>query len=307
MQIANGQYRCFQWSLAPAGSRIIGVAREKTDLCGDLPNYTRDEHEESIGVLAGGIAHDFNNLLTGIIGSASLAAQDLPCSDPARRLMEDVITLGQRAADLTQQLLAYAGKGGFEVTAVDLSDAAAEMVQGLLGSIPATVKLEVELAERIPPIQADARQVQQIVLNLLMNAAEAVNEYGVIRVSTGRMQVGTQASCGAGACQLSPGEYVFLQVEDTGPGMDEHVKARIFDPFFTTKFVGRGLGLAAVSGFVRAHKGAIQLTTAPGQGSTFRVLLPVMQRTTGVRAKRPVTVDAREKSAGERWERRAQR
>jgi len=231
-----------------------------------------------VGVLAGGIAHDFNNLLTAIIGNASLAAQDLPRGNRAKRLMEDVITAGQRAAELTQQLLAYAGKGGFAVSKVNLSDAVGDVVHAMRASIPSTVVLEVDLAQQLPEIKADSRQVQQIACNLLINAVEAVEGYGAIRVSTGRLQLDAEDSCSAGTGHIRAGEYVYCQVEDTGGGMDEQVKARIFDPFYTTKFMGRGLGLAAVSGFVRSHNGAIQLMTAPGQGSTFRVLLPVAER-----------------------------
>ncbi|MEO8371546.1 MAG: PAS domain S-box protein [Candidatus Solibacter sp.] len=296
LAIREGRAEDERWHVRKDGSRFLanGVMTALRGPDGELRGFVkvmRDITErrcqedalheaqilKSVGVLAGGIAHDFNNLLTGIIGNASLAAQDLPLGDPNRRLMEDVITAGQRAADLTQQLLAYAGKGRFSVSKVNLSAAVAEAVRATRASIPETVKLEVDLPEQLPEIKTDARQVQQIACNLLINAVEAVEGHGVIRVSTGRLKMGVEHSC-EGKGHLDADEYVYYQVEDTGAGMDEQVKARIFDPFYTTKFLGRGLGLAAVSGFVRSHNGAIQLMTAPGQGSTFRILLPVAKR-----------------------------
>jgi signal transduction histidine kinase len=170
-------------------------------------------------------------------------------------------------------LLAYAGKGGFAVSTLDISAAVSDMVRVLRPSVPETIQLEVELPEHLPAIEADVRQVQQLAYNLLINAVEAVEGHGVVRVATGRVRL--DHAIDAVPRQLNPGEYVFFQVEDTGTGMNEHVKTRMFDPFFTTKFTGRGLGLAAVSGIVRAHHGGLQLMTAPGQGSTFRVLFPV--------------------------------
>ncbi len=250
---SDGEYKRMRWRLVSSGDRVFGWAQDKRDPGGDLAGYTEEEHEEqmlkSIGVLAGGIAHDFNNLLTGIIGSASLAAQDLPWGDPARRLMENVITAGQRAADLTQQLLTYAGKGRIAISRLDLSDAVTEMIGLLRASIPESVQLELDLALHLPAIEADGRQLRQIAYNLLINAVEAVDGQGVVRISTGRVNIGQESYCSVVASKLSPGEYVYCQVEDTGTGIDKEVKARIFDPFFTTKSLGRGLGLAAVSGF----------------------------------------------------------
>jgi PAS domain S-box-containing protein len=230
---------------------------------------------ESIGLLAGGIAHDFNNLLTGIIGSASLAAQDLPPAHPTLRLIEDIITAGMRAADLTRQLLAYSGKGRFTLESFSISDVVAEILELIHASIPAQVRLELRLEKNLPTVDADPTQIQQVAMNLVMNAAEAIEGEGAIRISTGRVRLGTEDLSGTpGLTHLSPGEYVFLQVEDTGVGMREEMKSRIFDPFFTTKFAGRGLGLAAVAGIVRSHRGGIHVLTAPQQGTTFRVFLP---------------------------------
>ena len=230
---------------------------------------------ESIGLLAGGIAHDFNNLLTGIIGNASLASEELPREMPARRLVDDVITAGERAADLTRQLLAYAGKGHFRVESFNISDAVSEILELIHASIPERVRLQLRLEKDLPAIEADPTQIQQVIMNLVINAAEAIEGAGTVEVSTVRERLEAQDLAGTeGFSQLTPGNYVILQVEDNGVGMNEETKSRIFDPFFTTKFTGRGLGLAAVAGIVRSHRGAIQVLSSPGCGSTFRVLLP---------------------------------
>jgi PAS domain S-box-containing protein len=230
---------------------------------------------ESIGLLAGGIAHDFNNLLTGIIGNASLALDDLSPDAPAKRLIHDVITAGQRAADLTRQLLAYAGKGRFKIETFNISDAVEEILGLIHASISERVQLQLRLDKDLPAIEADPTQIQQVAMNLIINAAEAIDGGGTITISTRREYLDRQRLAGTeGLSQLAPGDYVILQVEDNGSGMHEETKARIFDPFFTTKFTGRGLGLAAVAGIVRAHHGGIHVLTSPGIGSTFRVLLP---------------------------------
>jgi two-component system, cell cycle sensor histidine kinase and response regulator CckA len=231
---------------------------------------------ESIGVLAGGIAHDFNNLLTGIIGNASLAVEELARGGRARRLVEEVIAAGSRAADLTRQILAYAGKGSLALESFSISDAVREILELIQASIPPNVLLELRLEENLPAVYADPSQIQQVAMNLVMNAAEAIEGYGVVRLGTGCRNLSVdELSVAEGLAHLKPGKYVYLRVQDTGKGMQEHVKARIFDPFFTTKFTGRGLGLPAVAGIVRAHQGGIQVKTAPEAGSTFHIYLPV--------------------------------
>jgi two-component system, cell cycle sensor histidine kinase and response regulator CckA len=238
---------------------------------------------ESLGVLAGGVAHDFNNLLTGVMGNASLALDLLPGQHPARSSIEDVLAASERAADLTRQMLAYSGKGGFVMQPVDLSKEVREIVVLLASSIPRTVHLDLSLSAGLPPVQGDLSQVQQIVMNLVINGAEAcADRPGTVTVSTRlqRFEEGGIPEIAVGA--LKPVDYVCLEVRDTGSGMDEETKAKIFDPFFTTKFTGRGLGLSAVSGIVRGHKGALTIESAPGCGSTFRVYFPasVTQRLT---------------------------
>jgi PAS domain S-box-containing protein len=230
---------------------------------------------ESIGVLAGGIAHDFNNLLTGVIGNASLALEEMPARDRNRPAIEAVMTSASKAADLTRQLLAYAGKGRFIVGPLNLSRSVRDMVDLLRGSVPATIGIDLDLQQDIPPVEADAGQIQQIIMNLVLNASEAIGDRpGQIAIQT-RTRSLDAAVIERQRLKIPEGTYVCLEVQDTGSGMDEATQARIFEPFFTTKFTGRGLGLAAVHGIVRAHKGAVLVYSHPGHGAHFTVLLPV--------------------------------
>ena len=231
---------------------------------------------ESIGLLAGGVAHDFNNLLTGILGNSSMALDTVPRSSPARRMLSDIIEATQRAANLTRQLLAYAGKSGILSEPLDLSDLVSEISVLLECSMPANVQLRTTLEHRLPCVAGDATQLQQLILNLVVNAAEAIgNGNGTVLITTGSQEVDeTYIQQNLQGNAIAPGKYVTLEVHDSGCGMDAETKARIFEPFFTSKGTGRGLGLAAAQGIVHAHKGAIRVYTAPGQGSTFKVLLP---------------------------------
>ncbi|MBL9087977.1 MAG: PAS domain S-box protein, partial [Planctomycetia bacterium] len=231
---------------------------------------------ESLGVLAGGIAHDFNNLLMGVLGNADLALLHLEPGSPAAARVEDLKRAGLRASDLTQQLLAYAGKGRFVVEPLDLNDVVRDMAKLLQVSISKRVKLVLDFADDLPPVEADAAQLRQVVMNLITNASEAMGEReGVVTLRTAREAVDAAWLATAyGGAGLAPGPYVVLEVADTGVGMDEATQRKIFEPFFTTKFTGRGLGLAALLGIVRGHHGAVRVTSAPGQGSTFRVVLP---------------------------------
>ncbi len=233
---------------------------------------------ESVGLLAGGIAHDFNNLLTGIIGNASMAEDMLPYGSPVKENLRRIVQSGEQAAHLTRQLLAYAGKGRFVLEPVDLSKLVAEAGPLIQSSISKSIAVHFRLESCIPPVETDASQMQQVFMNLAINAAEAIDGHpGVISVSTGETGVGEEdISNGLNGWPITPGRYVYLEVHDTGAGMDESTKGKIFDPFFTTKFHGRGLGLAAVAGIVRAHKGAIHVSSAPHAGTVFRVLLPAM-------------------------------
>jgi PAS domain S-box-containing protein len=231
---------------------------------------------ESLEVLTRGIAHDFNNLLIAVLGNAELALRDLPASSPASERIAKVHKVAQRAADLVNHLVTYSGGGVVDSRRIDLNEVVADAESLVHESVEATAALRLELAAGLPPIDADPTQIRQIAVNLIINATEAITTPpGVIEVRTGLRQVDVElpvcADCGE---DVAPGAYLFLEVHDTGCGMDEATARRIFEPFFTTKFAGRGLGLATVQGIVRRHRGAIWVTSAPGRGTTFTVLLP---------------------------------
>ena len=231
---------------------------------------------ESLGILAGGIAHDFNNLLGGILGNAELAMTRLDPTAPSRPLVEDIALAAERCAELSNQMLAYSGKGSFIFEPIDLGDLVQEMVDLLRLSISKKARLELDFIPELPPIEGDPTQVRQVVMNLITNASDALGEEnGLIQLRTRRLEVGPGGlvlpSASAVQERLEAGVYVVFEVEDDGCGMDETTRTRLFDPFFTTKFTGRGLGMAAVLGIVRGHRGVIEVESTPDQGSTFRV------------------------------------
>ena len=242
---------------------------------------------ESLGLLAGGVAHDFNNLLSGIIVNAELVDGQMPEVDPLRTHLRAIIRASQQAAKMTQQLMAYAGKGRFFTEQIHLSDLIRDILPLIQTSISKTVDVRLDLAPHLPLIVADAGQMQQLVMNLIINAGEAIGTEnpGKVEVRTGAREL-TAAEIRANFTSeaLTPGSYVWLEIKDTGSGMDEATKARIFDPFFTTKFTGRGLGLAAVSGILRTLRGAIRVYSTPGHGTTFYVLFPALRRVGGLQA-----------------------
>jgi two-component system, chemotaxis family, CheB/CheR fusion protein len=234
---------------------------------------------ESLGILAGGIAHDFNNLHAGILGNAGLALGEAPPGSPYQSALKDVVRASQRAAELTGQMLAYAGKGRLNVRPIDLSELVREISKLVQSSIPKSVNLELELAPDLPAANVDAGQMQQVLMNLVINGAEAIGEgkAGYVRVRTWSEYFDADSLRSSySSSELSAGRYVILEVADSGCGMDEHTQRRIFDPFFTTKFTGRGLGLAALQGIVRGHQGMLQVSSRPGEGSSFRMLLPAV-------------------------------
>lgn len=231
---------------------------------------------ESLGVLAGGIAHDFNNILAGIVGNAELALLELPRGEAATRHVQQVDLLAQRAAELVNQLLAYAGRGSFSVQPVRLNDLVDEMVPLLKLSISKKAELRIVLAPDLPSVMADVTQLRQVLMNLVHNASEALgSDGGVIGLST----ITVDADRGyldrtLLGKDLEPGPYAALQVSDTGSGMEPVVVERIFDPFFTTKAAGRGLGLSAVLGIVRAHRGTLRIHSTAGKGTRIVLLFP---------------------------------
>ncbi len=232
---------------------------------------------ESLGVLAGGMAHDFNNLLVGVLGNASLALMDLSADAPARVAVQQIALAARRAAGLSQQMLAYSGRGAVAREPLRLSRLISELAQLLEATLPKNTRLELRLDAAEPEIDGDGAQLQQVVMNLISNASEAMAPRGgTVRVSVLTLDATEldrrEPLLGTA---LAPGKHVCIQVEDSGVGMDATVRNRIFEPFFTTKATGRGMGLAAVLGVVRGHRGALQVGTTPGEGSAFRVFLPV--------------------------------
>ncbi len=234
---------------------------------------------ESLGVLAGGIAHDFNNLLVGILGYADLALLTMAPNTPGREYINEVVKSAQRAAELCNQMLAYSGKGRFVIQSVDLSEIVQEMSHLLEVSISKKVTLRYRFSQTLPAVNVDVTQIRQVVMNLITNASDALGDTnGQITVTTDEVE------CDAAYLRkiafedtLPPGTYVCLEVSDTGCGMDRETIARIFEPFFTSKDTGRGLGLAAVMGIVRGHKGALNVYSEPGKGTTMKVLLPASE------------------------------
>ncbi len=234
---------------------------------------------ESLGVLAGGVAHDFNNLLVGILGGAELALSGLEAESHSRRHVELVREAALRASDLCSQMLAYSGKGKFLLETVDLSTVVEGTAHLVSASLRKDAVLSYQLAGDLPATEVDVTQVRQIVMNLLTNAADALpEEGGEVTLATGcevfrRENLAPELP----GTNLAPGPYVFLEVTDTGRGMDEAIRGRIFEPFYTTKFAGRGLGLAAVLGIVRSHGGAIDVDSVPRRGTRIRVYFPAVE------------------------------
>jgi PAS domain S-box-containing protein len=238
---------------------------------------------ESLGVLAGGIAHDFNNILTSILGNAELILTELSPFAPIRGNLLEITAASRRAAALCRQMLAYSGRGQFVIEPIDLGALVEEMLDLLKSAISKHAVLNLRLQEKLPLLEGDPSQLGQVVLNLVINASEAIGEHdGVISVSTGTRECSAEYLRKSYAHEDStPGLYLALEVSDTGSGMDTETQARLFEPFFTTKLTGRGLGLSAVLGIVRGHKGALALESKLGRGTTFTVLLPASKAEAG--------------------------
>jgi PAS domain S-box-containing protein len=288
----DGSYRCVR----EVREVVVNDAGEPVAFVGTVSDVTdsrRAERErlalesqiqqaqklESLGVLAGGIAHDFNNLLVGILGNAGLALLDLTPEAPARQAVREIEETAVRATELVRQMLAYSGKGRFVIEPLDLRGVVEQMTHLLEVSVSKNAVLRYEYGRGVPHVDADATQVRQVIMNLVTNASDAIGERsGVVSVATGAMECDrAYLSETYLDDDLEEGVYAYIEVSDSGSGIEPDSVDKIFDPFYSTKFTGRGLGLAAVLGIVRGHRGAIKVYSEPGEGSTFKALFPARE------------------------------
>jgi len=287
----QGVTRHFETSFMPisAGDRITGFSEITRDISKRKHAEQRrlaleaqlmhTQKLESLGVMAGGIAHDFNNLLMSILGNTDLALAKLTPNSPARVNLTQISESAQRAGELAAQMLAYSGGGNLATELVDLTAVIGGTRELLRATTSKKATIHHHLSPSLPPIEADASQIRQVLINLVTNAAESLGSgEGAIEISTGVTVCDEQhlRSTLVGH-ELPSGEYVRLGVRDTGCGMDEETLTKIFDPFFTTKFTGRGLGMSATLGIIRSHRGTISVTSRPGEGTDVVVLLPCAQ------------------------------
>jgi signal transduction histidine kinase len=232
---------------------------------------------ESLGIMAGGIAHDFNNLLQAILGNIELAGMVLPLDAVAKKYITNAMVSGRQAAHLTNLMLTYVGKGFVDKQELNLNELIRENIDILKTTATSAVSVELSLADKLPAITANETQIQQVVMNLITNAAESIEDQpGTIRLTTGVRNCDQSFLAGSLLDEKPvPGRYVCMKVSDNGCGMSEETLKRLFDPFFTTKFTGRGLGMSAVMGIMKSHCGALFVDSEPGRGTTFKALFPV--------------------------------
>lgn len=288
VKCSDGSYRSFVANGMPymdtkgqllfigVGHDVTAQLKEEEDRLEFERQLLHTQKLESLGVLAGGIAHDFNNLLLTILGNVELAALKIEPKSSAHRLLDQAMMAARRAADLTSRLLAYSGKGVYVISRLNLNDLVNENASLFRTAVSRTISIEMSPSPHLPDVMGDSAQIQQVIMNLITNASEAIEiQSGRIRISTGQ-QTYDRASLSASRLEEkpAPGHFVYLEVSDNGTGMSEQVQQRIFDPFFTTKFAGRGLGMSAVLGIVKAHSGALFLDSSPGGGTTIRVIFP---------------------------------
>ncbi|HKE25378.1 MAG TPA: PAS domain S-box protein [Bryobacteraceae bacterium] len=287
MTLPNQKPRYFHSNLIPLRNaagvihRMIGACVETTDFKWAQKEAVAKQHLETLGVLAGGIAHDFNNVLGGIHAQAELIETDLPTASAALREIQQIKVAATRGAEIVRELMVYAGQDQSRFDGmVDTSQLIVEMLGLLKVSISKHAVLRTDLAEDLPAISGNAPQVRQIIMNLVVNASEAIGQTdGVITISTAHVRSGWDLGP-EGPTDLPQGEYVRLDVSDTGSGIPEEARGKIFDPFFTTKFAGRGMGLAVVQRIVHDHSGTVRVASSLGQGTTFQVFLPCSMKRT---------------------------
>jgi PAS domain S-box-containing protein len=277
----------------PDGDLEVGIATDVTERREQEEQLLHTQKLESLGLLAGGIAHDFNNILVSVLGNAELARLEARSDGDVQPLLDEIVRAAERASGLCRQMLAYSGRGPLEREAVDLRQVSSEMEGLLRTSLPKTVDLQLRFAEDLPRVQADVSQVHQVLMNLVMNAGDAVSEGATIRLEADLVDHvphhGTTTSWVRN--DHASGPFVRLRVQDDGAGMDEEQRQRIFDPFYTTKSKGRGLGMSTVLGIVRGHQGAVTVESAPGRGTSVEVLWPVTAAPVGDLGRRVVLVD----------------
>jgi PAS domain S-box-containing protein len=281
---ADGQYR---WVFDNGVPRFelngdfvgyVGACTDITDLKHAQEKNLAGQKLESVGRLAGGIAHDFNNLLGAVLAHAELALEEIADGSAPDAALERIRVVAIRGAEIVRQLMIYAGQENAVIELVDLSRVVEDTLELLKVSISKDAVLETDLAQDLPAVRANAAQLQQVVMNLVTNASEAIDQIGVVRIVTAAVALGP-SSLAEGSPSLPAGNYVRLEISDTGCGMTPEAQARVFDPFFSTKFAGRGLGLAVVQGIVRSLNGAIHFVSAPGHGSAFQILFPCVSET----------------------------
>jgi signal transduction histidine kinase len=255
----------------------IGTTIDITNLKRSQERVIAAEKLQSLGCLTAGIAHDFNNLVGSILAACDMALMDLPPDSPARASIERIDAAAGRASEIVDLLMTYAGWHGGRIDRIDLSQVVAEMVVLLKHTAPPNAILNTKLEYSLPEIHANVTQVRQVILNLMMNAFEALGTAGAVTVATDQVCFKRRQS----ALDLPDGNYCRLVIADTGCGMTTDVQARAFDPFYSTKFIGRGLGLAVVQGIIRSLGGAIHIQSEPGKGSTVEVFLPCAERRAG--------------------------
>ena len=275
----DGMPRSLQYVVAPlrAGLRVSGAVVALRDAPESSVRARRVDKVESLGIMAAGVAHDFSNLLGVILGQVSLSLDELGPGAGVRPNLERAAVATRKAAEVARQLFIYAGLGAFEYRDLVLNALIRENIGLFEGAISPSIELRSELASDLPSVEADPGQMQQVVMNLLLNAAEAIgSEGGTVTLSTGTREVraGEVGPSLYTTDPLAPGRYVTLSVVDTGRGIAAPGLEKLFDPFFTTKLEGRGLGLATVLGVLRAHRGGVEVESAPASGTTIRLLFP---------------------------------
>lgn len=262
---------------------LVGTGRDITERKrqqAEQENIKNRLHEyqkqESINVLTAGIAHDFNNILMGIQGNVELAQMNLNSTQTVNGYLKTIKTFCQRAADLIRQLLNCVGKGSYQTVPVNLAEIIRDMLPLIQPLINHKTDMQLQLDDGMPMVNADATQIRQVIMNLIINASEALeNKPGFIRVETGRLDIDSDsAEPNCRQSRLPAGNYVYIRVIDSGCGMNDEMRARIFEPFFTTKFMGRGLGMAIILGVIRKHNGDIRVESKPDEGTRVEIILP---------------------------------